>query len=251
MQGKLLGAKLAWGFFFDYDGVLSPLDVERSRAFPPKDRLEMLSYLRSRGVVVAVVSSKDCPFLMSRGLDVDAVACVNGLEVRVPGYVILDERVLDPSKQVKFTKLVDVAEEAIGEEAYLEKKKLSLDLLVGVSIDWRSRGQEPSKLWEVVSLAKELEFPIKWVSREPFIDIYIVDVEKDLAVKLLRKILNVSKVVYFGDSPRDLPAFEASDISVFVRHSSNRDITVSQVNYVVNYEELPEWVVHLATELYS
>ena len=251
MRGKLLGVKAYVGFFFDYDGVLSPVNAERSRAFPPKDRLEMLSYLRSRGAVVAVVSSKDCPFLTSRGLSVDAVACVNGLEVRVPGYVVLDERVLDPSKQVRFAKLVDVAEGAIGGEAYLERKKLSLDLLVGVSIDWRSRGQEPSRLWEVVSLAKELGFPVKWVPSEPFVDIYIVDVEKDLAVKLLRKILNVRKVVYFGDSPRDLPAFEASDISVFVRHSSNRDITVSRVSYVVNYEELPEWVVHLATELSS
>lgn len=231
------------GLFFDYDGVLSPLNVERSQAFPSRDRLEMLSRLRSRGVVVAVISSKDCPFLMSRSLDVDAVACVNGLEIRVPGYVVVDERVLDPSKQVEFSKLVEMIEGAVGREAYVERKRLSLGTLVGASVDWRSRGAEPSNLREVVNSVRRSGFPVKWSPGEPFVDIYMVEVEKDLALKFLRRVLDVRKVVYFGDSLRDVPAFNVSDVKVFVRHSSNKDIRIGQVDYIVDYEELPKWVM--------
>lgn len=237
------------GFFFDYDGVLSPVESERSRAYPSSDRLEMISYLRSIKVMVAVVSGKDCPFLMERGLNVDAIACVNGLEIRIPGYVVIDERVLNVSKQTEFSGFVSEVERVVGREAYVEKKRISLGPAIGISIDWRSKGGKPHKLREIMYLAEKSGFAVSYAAGEPFIDIHIVKSEKDLAVSFLRKIFDIKKVVYFGDSQRDLPAFKVSDVRVFVKHGSNEGIVLDLVDYTVSYDALSKWVMNYAGSL--
>ena len=42
----------------------------------------------------------------------------------------------------------------------------------------------------------------------------------------------MNRVVYFGDSLSDIPAFNEADVSILVKHEYNKDIDV-EVDYVV------------------
>ena len=236
------------GFFFDYDGTLSPADVDREYAYPPKKNIEMIGFLRSRGHPVFIVSSKDCEFLLSRSLGVEGLACVNGVEIRARGYVLLDEKILDSERARVFNRLVEEAIELVRGDAYIELKRIATREVVGLGIDWRGRGLEPRNLSRVVEIFEKSGFYIRRGDSMPFIDIYMISKRKSEAVEILRRLFSLEKVVYFGDSSGDEDAFRAADTSVLVRHRYNKDLSI-KVDYEVNFEELSEWVVSRYAEL--
>ncbi len=231
------------GFFFDYDGTLAPIDVDRSASYPSKRVLEMITTLRSRGFITAVISSKDCDFLMRRSLNTDGLACINGVEIRALGRVIFDERIFDRERRDVFLRLVRDSENILSGEAYIEKKLVSIGYIVGISIDWRLKGRRSDVIDEVIDLFRKNLFVIKELDDMPFIDIYLFNIEKSSAVEILRKLYDLDEVIYFGDSLNDASAFRVADKSVFVRHRYNRNINLES-DYIISFEELVDWVIN-------
>ncbi len=234
------------GFFFDYDGTLSPIDVERSLAYPPKKNLDMLVNLRSRGFITAVISSKDCNFLLSRSLIIDGIACINGVEIRALGRVIFDERVFDQGRREIFLRLVRETEDRISKRAYIEKKIVSIGYIVGISIDWRSRGDKPFEIDELIDLFKKHSFVVNRPDDMPFVDILLFNIDKSSAVEILRRLFDLDEVIYFGDSLNDASAFRVADKRVFVRHKYNKNIKLES-DYIVGFDELADWVINYST----
>jgi hydroxymethylpyrimidine pyrophosphatase-like HAD family hydrolase len=65
---------------------------------------------------------------------------------------------------------------------------------------------------------------------------------KGEAVKMLKAILNLEKLIYAGDGENDIPAFKVADIAVLVRHEFNQELELD-VDYEVKFEELSKWLV--------
>lgn len=51
----------------------------------------------------------------------------------------------------------------------------------------------------------------------------------------------MNRVVYFGDSLSDIPAFNEADVSILVKHEYNKDIDV-KVDYIVERNNIIEWL---------
>ena len=66
--------------FFDYDGTLSPIDVERKEA-RLSSSLEHILIRLSKKTLIGVVTTKDFKFISSRAGFAQVLACIGGLEI--------------------------------------------------------------------------------------------------------------------------------------------------------------------------
>ncbi len=230
---------VAAGIFFDFDGTLSPLNVPRDKAGIRSELADVLKNLSSK-YVLAVASSKDCHFLLSKAPMFHCYVCVNGLEILTKDYLLCDVSLTKKHLIEAMIGVKKLAERLPG--SYVEEKRSLTRLLLGISIDWSDYGRIPEGLEEVLQAARNVGLEVMEYRLNPFVDIYISKKDKGEAVSTLRKLLCLDKVVYVGDGENDIPAFEVSDTSVLIRHSYNRNLKV-EVDYEVPYEELPKWLI--------
>lgn len=233
------------GYYFDFDGTLSPIDVDRSVARPPPEALEMLRYLSER-YAVAVISSKDCHFLMERLPRVHGLGCINGGEVVGGGYVAVDELIYNGGLTKVLADILKMLKECA--ECYVEEKRTLQGVLAGASVDWRASGIMPSNLKEVLTLAKSRGLSVLTYGNQPFVDVYVTNRGKDSAVRILKTFLGVSKVVYVGDGENDIPAFKVADVRILVRHEYNKGL-ITESDYEVSFEKLPRWLIENACRI--
>lgn len=233
------------GLFFDFNGTISPLRVPRESAEVPGELVDVLRALSS-DFKLAVISSKDCWFLRERlpGF-IHGLGCINGIEIVASGYIAVDEATIDRSK---IGILENIASAAIKLGIEVEVKRSILGHVAGLSLDWKNVGSRPKDVDRLVSEAKALnlfvlEYPGLW-----FVDIYPSNRDKGSAVKILRSLLGVDKVIYFGDSVNDVPAFAVADVGVFVEHEFNKGFRPANAKYRVKFERLAEW---LSGDLYG
>ncbi|MEM4036932.1 MAG: hypothetical protein QW700_03915, partial [Desulfurococcaceae archaeon] len=71
--------------------------------------------------------------------------------------------------------------------------------------------------------------------------VHVARRSKREAVRVLKALLEVDTVVYFGDTASDIPAFAEADVSVLIRHEFNKDLNI-EVDYVIEVGRLPSWV---------
>ncbi|MEZ0394138.1 MAG: HAD-IIB family hydrolase [Desulfurococcaceae archaeon] len=226
------------GLFFDFDGTLSSLGARREEARVRPDVAAVLERLSER-FVIAVVSSKDCWFLRERLQPfVRGLACINGLEIVAGGYIAHDEALM---KAELVRAIEELRDEALATGTVVEVKRSLLGTTAGLSIDWRG-AERPEGLDALLERAKHmglnvLEYPGLW-----FVDIYPSKRNKGDAVRILRALLGVDKVVYFGDSANDVPAFDEADVGIFVEHEHNKDYFPEGASKRVKFEELGRWL---------
>ncbi len=228
--------------FSDYDGTLAPVDVAREISRPPPEVSSALYELRKH-VVIAMVSTKDCEFLIPRTPFAHAWACVFGLEVRVEGKgLFIHEEV--PKWQDKFGELIEfVKSRSSLKGAFIEVKKVG-NYIGGLCIDWRGLSRiDENDVNAVVKKAEELGFRVLRYKGHPFIDVYPdLNVDKAYAVRRLRELLQVNgPVMYLGDSENDEPAMRVVEYPVGVRHRYNQNLELPVLLWI-REEELPQFL---------
>jgi hydroxymethylpyrimidine pyrophosphatase-like HAD family hydrolase len=227
------------GILFDFDGTLSPLNVSRDVAKIRDDVVAVLKEL-AKGYVLGVVSSKDCNFLLSKAPFFHSYVCVNGLEILTNEYMLLDSVVIGKNLLKAIEDVYFEAKEL--QNVIIEEKRSLLGFLLGISIDWREYGKPPENLGNVIKIAVSKGLHIVSYKHSPFVDIYVSRKNKGEAVKMLRAVLNLEKLIYAGDGENDIPAFKVADIAVFIRHDFNQELKLD-VDYEVKFEELGRWLV--------
>lgn len=228
--------------FTDFDGTLVPPELVRS---DPSLPLELEYALRELALKIplAVVTTKECGLVARAVPFAAAYACINGIEVRAGEYVAIFHG-------LKTAELDRVLRSARSLDALVEGKRTWDGRLAGITIDWRDRGAPPSGLGDVLAEASSLGLKVLKYSRHPFVDIYGADVDKGRAVRLLKALLGVDRVVYMGDSENDLPAWAEADVRIVVRHALNRALPVDGA-IPIAYEELPRYIRQVLANLES
>lgn len=189
---------------------------------------------------MAVISSKDCWFL-KRALPsfIHGLGCINGIEIVASGYITIDEVAVDNSK-------IDVLESIVLTASKLgvkvEVKRSMLGRVAGISLDWKNQRSRPREIDYLVLEAKKrnlfvIEYPGLW-----FLDIYPSNRNKGDALRVLKSLLGINRVVYLGDSVNDLPAFAEADIGILVEHEFNKRFYPANVKHRVRFEKLAEWL---------
>jgi len=235
------------GLFFDFDGTLSPLHTPREEVKLGNELINILKLLKER-FIIAVISSKDCFFLTEKACVFDYYGCVNGLELLTPNYVIVSRAALSES----FSNFVSEVLNAVRYDdcLYVEIKSSVLNKVLGVSLDWRNCRGKPTCVEEFVKKAELRGFNVLRYHNQPFIDIYPTNSSKGDAVKLLKILTNVERVVYFGDSENDIPAFDEADVKVLIKHEGNDHlISIVKPNYIIKFEDLAEMIKTLVNTL--
>ena len=235
------------GLFSDYDGTLSPLEVQRQDAAISQRLRRFLSKM-SKTIPIGIVSTKDLDFIRERLPFVHGISATAGLQMQVGERIIIDERALRSSK-----KLEKACQELIskimrlGDNIMIEKKTTEDDDLIAFCIDWRL-----SKNWEeagktVKPILNELRRSGLYVvesEKSPFVNVYPFEVDKGSALEALRSELHVTgPIMYLGDSEADNSAFELADVSVGVKHL--KVLPELSCRYFIEFFELEAFILRL------
>ncbi|MEO3993785.1 MAG: trehalose-phosphatase [Desulfurococcaceae archaeon TW002] len=234
------------GFFFDYDGVLAPITSSPSGGTPDPELMSIVKSLSSEHAVT-VISGRDCRYLLERVSGLNGYACVYGLEIIAKGYVVVDEEAYLGVKPKYIEELASEITEKFGGEVGIIVGRTLQGVPLGMSIYWSLSNGKPKELEYITEKARSKGLVIydvmKWGDYAEFMDIHIARRSKDEAVRILKTLLDVGKVIYFGDSHSDIPAFKEADVRVLVKHKYNNDLRV-EADYIVNVSELAKWLVN-------
>jgi HAD superfamily hydrolase (TIGR01484 family) len=236
--------------FTDYDGTIAPIDIARELSKPFSNVYEKLVEL-GRYIPIAVISTKDCDFLIPRTDFAKAWACTYGFEIRVGDVRYIHEDL--HNWQDKFRELIEMIQGIDSlRNAYLEVKHAGV-LISGLSIDWRRKGSiNKDALESVIRRAQDLGFRVIKYKGHPFIDIYPgIPIDKGYAVTKLKELMNITgPIMYMGDSENDISAMKVVEYPVGIRHKYNENLELP-VKLWVREEELPEFLDYLLTSLKS
>ncbi|WP_054842308.1 HAD hydrolase family protein [Vulcanisaeta distributa] len=207
-----------------------------------------------RYIPIAVISTKDCDFLIPRTGFARAWSCTNGLEIRINNNRYVHEDL--PKWQDRLKSLIN-AINGVNElrgGVYLEIKRVG-DLIGGLGIDWRNRGGYISieALNNIIKLATELGLRVIKYRGHPFIDVYPggIQIDKSYAVVRLRELMGIrGPVMYMGDSENDIPAMKVVEYPIGIRHRYNEGLDLPVLLWV-REDELPAFLGDLLSVLKS
>ncbi|MEV6597338.1 trehalose-phosphatase [Actinoplanes sp. NPDC051346] len=188
-------------FFFDFDGVLSPVTDDPDASQPVPSVLGVLEQLAARVARVAIVSARPVNFLRSRFSTLEHVDLYGlyGLEVWHDGDVVTE-----PAALPWVPAMADLAERAKAElpDAILvEYKRLS------VALHYRTAPQLASQVerWgheQAERLGLRIQGGRMVVELKPPVD-------QDKGMVISEGVLNAGCAWYFGDDMSDIKAFDA------------------------------------------
>jgi trehalose 6-phosphate phosphatase len=188
-------------FFFDFDGVLSPVTDDPDASQPVPSVLGVLEQLAARVARVAIVSARPVSFLRSRFESLEHVDLYGlyGLEVWHDGDVVTE-----PAALPWVPAMADLAERAkaeLPETILVEYKRLS------VALHYRTAPQlsEQVERWgheQAERLGLRVQGGRMVVELKPPVD-------QDKGMVISDGVLNAGCAWYFGDDMSDIKAFDA------------------------------------------
>lgn len=227
----------ACGFYFDFDGTLSRIQVDPATVQPVPGAVRALTRLAGRVRVVGIVSARPVDFLQSRFEAVPGVVLhgLYGLESRRAGATT---RSPDAERWEPVIRALLVrAGDELPDEILIEDKRLSMALhcrraprFEDVAVRW---GREQAERY---GLALELG-PVTVELRPP--------VDRHKGSVLRQETPGLDCVWYFGDGAPDLAAFRALDdwvaddpartaVRVAVRHPDTDAALLREADLVVD-----------------
>jgi trehalose-phosphatase len=226
------------GLFLDYDGTLSPLNVRREQSrIPP--HLEALLNVIGKHTMIAIITTKDMPFIVQRTPFAGAWGAIAGLELRVGNRAFLsngiDEKLQYIDQAMEYTR------QHIRSGALIEEKRSSTGRPLAFCVDWRLvKDPKEARLFsaQILSFCRDLPVEVIEYQRKPYFDVFPCAIDKGRTLKNLKEALNVSgTVLYMGDSVTDNPALQAADIGIGV--SSGKEPLDLDCRYWIKFNDLP------------
>ncbi|MEU4162222.1 trehalose-phosphatase [Actinoplanes sp. NPDC026670] len=188
-------------FFFDFDGVLSPVTDDPDVSQPVPEVLGVLERLADSVARVAIVSARPVSFLRSRFASLDNVDLhgLYGLEVWHDGQVVTEPAALDFVPAM--AELADQARTELPPEILVEYKRLSVALHYRTAPD-QSRTVERWAHEQAERLGLRIQHGRMVVELKPPVD-------QDKGVVITEGVRNAGCAWYFGDDMSDIKAFDA------------------------------------------
>ena len=230
----------------DYDGTISPLNVERARSRVPRKTRAVLQRI-GRLIPIAIVTTKDLSFVTTRTSFAQAWSAMNGLEARIGGRIRRKKGLLHGFKRVSLA--LKYARSQLTENGTeIEEKQDTLRRTVAFCVDWRRAENVAAATKEADNVAthcRQLGLRVARYETQPFFDVYPMLVDKGTALAdLLEEMGIANDVLYMGDSEADNPAFERSTTSIGVIHeeTSSKRLTC---DFYVKFENVSVFLRHL------
>jgi trehalose 6-phosphate phosphatase len=188
-------------FFFDFDGVLSPVTDDPDASQPVPEVLGVLERLAGSVARVAIVSARPVSFLRSRFDSLDHVDLhgLYGLEVWHDGQVVTEPAALDFVPAM--AELAEQARTELPADILVEYKRLSVALHYRTAPD-QSRTVERWAHEQAERLGLRIQHGRMVVELKPPVD-------QDKGMVITEGVRNAGCAWYFGDDMSDIKAFDA------------------------------------------
>ena len=188
-------------FFFDFDGVLSPISDNPEASQPVPEVLDVLDRLSTAVARVAIVSARPVSFLQTRFARLAHVDLYGlyGLEVRHEGVTTTE-----PAALPWVPTMAELAERATAElppEILVEDKRLSVALHYRTAPAWAATVEE----WadeQAQRLGLRLQGGRMVAELKPPVD-------QDKGMVITENVRSAGCAWYFGDDLGDIKAFDA------------------------------------------
>ncbi|AEV88589.1 trehalose phosphatase [Actinoplanes sp. SE50] len=188
-------------FFFDFDGVLSPITEQPEESRPVAGIPEVLDRLAARVARVAIVSARPVTFLRTHFASLAHVDLFGlyGLEVWHEGQVVTKPAALDYEEPMK--ELAAAARGALERPVEVEYKRLA------VALHYR---KDPARAAQVEKWALEqAEQHGLLIQRGRMVVELKPPVDQDKGMVITEAVRDAGCAWYFGDDMSDVKAFDA------------------------------------------
>ena len=236
--------KLVKALFLDYDGTISPINPSESNSNVLHQNETVLQAI-SQKIPIAIITTKDLPFIIKRTPFAHAWAGIAGLETKTRNAL---ENRMDVKKAAPHIEAaLKYASALAGEGLNIEKKRFTNGDIIAFSVDWRQADNQNSALKKASRILTYCEtLPLVTVKYEkhPFLDVFPCHVDKGQALLTLKEKLELPDgILYMGDSDLDNSAFKKADVAVGVIHGENPPNL--QCDFYVKFEDVPNFLRHL------
>lgn len=189
------------GFFFDFDGVLAPVQLDPGSVTPTPGITAELSRLTPLVEKVSIISARPVEFLRSIFSDLPAVSLYGlyGLESSVNGTVAVDPAARSWTPIIR--SVLSAAAEQLPAEVYVEDKQLS------VSLHYRQHPEYETQVKDWARATAARHGLTEQVGR------MVTELKPPVAIDkgtvLRTEIMELRSGWYFGDDISDAKAFQA------------------------------------------
>ncbi|HLE75776.1 MAG TPA: HAD-IIB family hydrolase [Candidatus Bathyarchaeia archaeon] len=230
--------------FLDYDGTISPLDAPISESAVSSENMAVLHKISQR-IPVAVITTKDLPFVVRRTPFAHAWSGLGGLEIKVGDVTVKASCLRNMTRYL--TKALEYAKRLSDDDLIIEEKQDSEGVVVAFSVDWRQAKNSyaaEKRALKIFSYCETLPVVTIRYEGQPFFDVFPCPINKGKALLELKQKLGLrSGILYMGDSAIDNAAFEEADIAVGVIHEETPNNLVC--DYFVKFEDVTAFLQSL------
>jgi HAD superfamily hydrolase (TIGR01484 family) len=230
--------------FLDYDGTISPIDGPESNSDVLHQNEAVLSEI-SKKIPIAIITTKDLPFIMKRTQFAHAWAGLGGLETKIRDSRV--KRINMKKNASHIDAALRYADSFTGEGLKTEKKRFLNGNVIAFSVDWR-KADDPTlalkKASQILSYCQTIPIVTTTYENQPFFDAFPCHIDKGKALLALKEELGLSKgILYMGDSTLDNSAFDNADFAVGVLHGENSPTL--HCDFYIKFEHVPHFLRNL------